>query len=234
MSYSYIKSVFPKFEYSTVYDDKLYKNLNMEFKPGSFLSHYESSVSKLNDTRAPAMQQISQPIVQQRPVQSSMQDSSSSIIAPSHLLESINPFNVEFGYAEVRKPEVKRELEMFEQEASAKVNQPSGLRIYQQPIINNNIPEYNNIDIQGMSMINPMKSMNNSGNKSGMGVKETFDDQDHDLYIKHVMGCNICKQRLLKQFNIETERMRNDEIMELISYVMFGVFILILLDSLKK
>lgn len=57
---------------------------------------------------------------------------------------------------------------------------------------------------------------------------------DHMTYTKHVLGCASCKQSLIKQFNIENDRLRNEEIMELISFIMFGLFILLFLDSFSK
>lgn len=66
---------------------------------------------------------------------------------------------------------------------------------------------------------------------------EKFEDTnpklDCDLYIKHINDCNKCKSIVLKQFGIETDRIKNEEIMEIISYIIFGLFILLLIDSLK-
>ena len=52
-----------------------------------------------------------------------------------------------------------------------------------------------------------------------------------DSYVKHVIECNRCKTIAMKTFGIETDRIRNEEIMELISYILFGLFILMLIDS---
>lgn len=65
--------------------------------------------------------------------------------------------------------------------------------------------------------------------------KETFsnNNNDHDDYIKHILQCEQCKELLLKQFNVESDRIRNEEILELISFLIFGLFILLLLDKIK-
>lgn len=158
MSYSYVKTVFPNFEYSSVYDDKLYNNLN------------ETPLNAID-------------------------------------LKAYDNFSSQ-GF-------VQHKIEKFEQEAkdAKSVN-------YNIPIINNQIPNYNNIDVSKFNTI------------------ETFDeskqDSVHDDYVNHVSNCNQCKAKLLKQWNIESDRLRNEEILELISYVMLGLFILILLDTLKK
>jgi len=52
-----------------------------------------------------------------------------------------------------------------------------------------------------------------------------------DSYVKHVIECNRCRAMAMKTFGIETDRIRNEEIMELISYILFGLFILMLIDS---
>lgn len=68
--------------------------------------------------------------------------------------------------------------------------------------------------------------------------KESFEQDsiknDHLEYTKHILECAKCKELLLKQFNIESDRIRNEEIMELISFMIFGLFILLLIDSYKK
>lgn len=56
---------------------------------------------------------------------------------------------------------------------------------------------------------------------------------DCDLYVKHINDCNKCKSIVLKQFGIETDRIKHEEIMEIISYIIFGLFVLLLIDYLK-
>jgi len=61
--------------------------------------------------------------------------------------------------------------------------------------------------------------------------KFTDDKVCNDSYVKHVIECNRCRVMAMKTFGIETDRIRNEEIMELISYILFGLFILMLIDS---
>lgn len=66
------------------------------------------------------------------------------------------------------------------------------------------------------------------------GNVEEFQESEpqiHLEYTKHILSCASCKQVLIKQFNIDNDRIKNEEIMELISFIMFGIFILILLDG---
>jgi hypothetical protein len=59
-------------------------------------------------------------------------------------------------------------------------------------------------------------------------------DGDCDQYIKHILECSKCKTIAIKQLGIDNDRFRNEEMMELASYIIFGLFILLLIDSLKS
>jgi hypothetical protein len=50
--------------------------------------------------------------------------------------------------------------------------------------------------------------------------------------MKHVLECPGCKESLFKQLNIDVDKKRNEEFMEVISYMIFGLLILLLLDRL--
>ena len=54
-----------------------------------------------------------------------------------------------------------------------------------------------------------------------------------DMFVKHVLECSKCNQMVSKQLNIETDKQRNEEILEVMSYVMFGIFMLVVLDNKK-
>jgi hypothetical protein len=166
MSYSYVKTVFPNFEFSNVYNDKLYTNVTKEIKPLS-VSGVDNN---LNNARIETYKQIES---YQEPYQEPYQES----------------------YQE---------------------NYKSNLTFYNKPIVDQDIPNYDS----------PLESFENKPTPKS--------STSHDEYINHINSCPSCKEALLKQLGIETERLKNDEIMELISYILFGIFILILLDSLKK
>jgi hypothetical protein len=55
-----------------------------------------------------------------------------------------------------------------------------------------------------------------------------------DAYIKHILECEKCKSSMIKQLGLDTDKIVNEEIMEIISYIIFGMFILLLIDSLKS
>jgi hypothetical protein len=52
-------------------------------------------------------------------------------------------------------------------------------------------------------------------------------DDDHDEHMKHLSKCEFCKSLIQKQYSSE-------QTMELISHVALGIFILVLLDTIKK
>lgn len=158
MSYSYVKSVFPNFEYSNVYNSKIYDNLN---------------VSK-----------------------------DKKVFEAADFNNNVN-FS-DLSVFEEEKPS-KSKIETFQD------NQ----RFFNQPLPKDNIPVNNN-KIYPERFEQPQKS------------------DDHLEYTKHVLECPKCKELLMKQFGVESERIRNEEIMELISFVIFGLFILLLIDAYAK
>lgn len=181
MSYSYVKTVFPDFTFSNVYNDKLYTDVNVKTEPLNVVG-----------------------------------------------------FNNEI-------------------ESNQLINQPiestDNTQVFNKPIVNQHIPSYNNIDPKRSShfdqpqksiyepipFIRPHNDLRDLHTQEEFGnTNDTSESITHENYIKHITNCPSCKQVLLKQFNIETERIKNDEIMELISYIIFGIFLFILLDSLKK
>ena len=86
---------------------------------------------------------------------------------------------------------------------------------------------------------NPPLPSNNIPVDNNIIKKEKFDSETksqghHTEYTKHILECGPCKELLMKQFGLENERIRNEEIMELISYLIFGLFILLLLDTYAK
>lgn len=57
---------------------------------------------------------------------------------------------------------------------------------------------------------------------------------DCEIYIKHVLSCSKCQGIIRKQLNTDNERLRNEELMELFSYILLGVFILLFIDNITK
>jgi hypothetical protein len=81
-------------------------------------------------------------------------------------------------------------------------------------------------------VVQKTKGIENFEDENPKNVKYT--DTDCDQYIKHVLECSKCKTIAIKQLGIENDRFKNEEMMELASYIIFGLFILLLIDSLKS
>lgn len=98
------------------------------------------------------------------------------------------------------------------------------------------INQQNQQNHQNLQFYNPPIKPQNYPMTDMTDLIETIDNThtnpqlDHEFYIKHVSNCDVCKKRL----NIELDRVKMDEWMELASYIVFGIFILLLIDSLKS
>jgi hypothetical protein len=67
---------------------------------------------------------------------------------------------------------------------------------------------------------------------------EQFDENPKNLpcdpHIQHILACPECKAIVAKQLSLQQDKNRNEEIMEMVSYVLFGIFVLMLIESLQK
>lgn len=59
---------------------------------------------------------------------------------------------------------------------------------------------------------------------------ENINELECDIYIKHVSECRKCREIVSRQFNMYD----NEEVMEVISYLIFGLFILLAINSIKN
>jgi len=55
-----------------------------------------------------------------------------------------------------------------------------------------------------------------------------------DDNMKHVLNCSSCKSIIIKQLGLDADKTRNEEFMELLSYIVFGIFMLMLIDNSKR
>lgn len=208
MSYSYIKSVFPNFENSNkVYDETLYNN-----------------ISSLNTDTLPKFESVNQVTPNYKVPQ---KDTFEGI--ESHLLEKIGNkegiSNTYSDYSEVPflKPENQNNLAYYN--LPLKINEQNRhVRDLANVLNTQNIPVVQNKIIENFEQ--------NDSKSSEQKVKCV--DQDCDQYIKHVLECSKCKAIAIKQLGVESDRFRNEEMMEVASYIIFGLFILLLIDSLKS
>lgn len=138
MSYSYLQAVFPKFEHSKVYDDKIYSSLDSVSTNRQEKNNKDKNELKKENTPQPIQE-----------------------------IETI-------GDPGIHKSEFKQ-LEKFQ----------------------------DNADI-------------------------------HQMHMAHILECMSCRNIMRKQFHLEDEKIFKEEVMELISFIAFGVFLIIFLDRTKK
>lgn len=172
MSYSYVKTVFPNFNYSNVYDTKLYDNVHKNNNETAKL-HIEP-----HDVRG-------------------------DVYYINNKIRDDNKFVIP-----------KPTLEQFQ----------NNQKFYNIPYIPSSPPS----DIKDNTIQHHFNQIEHFEKDTAQ-----MKPDNHNDYSKHVLECASCKELLLKQFNIESDRIRNEEIMELISFIIFGIFILLLLDKSK-
>lgn len=180
MSYSYIKTVFPNYSYSNVYDVNLYKN-------------------ELDDKN--------EKVVNKSTLFTGIENNSyTSVPSSNNEFEKIDS--------------TQTLLEKFTINDN-KDNNKDNLKYYNIPLQAN----YNN----GMfeEQHNPVTFNHHH--------RESFDnsingDKNHNDYLKHIYECSQCKNIVLKQFNLDADRIFREEILELISYIIFGILILMLIE----
>jgi hypothetical protein len=173
MSYSYVKTVFPNFEYSNVYNDKLYNDMNGPVP-----------------VPAPAPATIAAPAQVAAPVQPAPLPAEESISYLKNEPLIVRPGN------QVKLLETTTYKEPFSQDKD-------------------NLHFYNK-RIEGFR-----------GNEDHDEQGRISGHVDHQEYIKHLAKCEFCRSMIKRQYT-------NEQMMELISYITLGIFILILLDTIKK
>lgn len=213
MSYSYIKSVFPNFENSNkVYDESLYNNIAI-----------------LNNNLKLSLPQS------------------------ENVLDSIQVEHANFkirGYEEEKEEKIKNKKSIEEMSNMYITEDYSKTPLYKPADQNNlaffNLPlVYNNKSNEDKKYLKDNKNNNTNDNTNDIKrqentIEEKFTTSSGDVniecdgYIKHILDCNKCKNIVTKQFGIDNDKFRNEEMMELASYIVFGLFILLLVDSLKK
>jgi hypothetical protein len=176
MSYSYVKTVFPNFEYSNVYNDKLYSDMNGTPK---------------------AVSTVATPTVTHMPMVTHMQ-TATPLPVPAGTDDNVSYLRSE---PLIIRPGDQTKLI----EATS----------FKEPFINK--------DKDNLHFYNQKIETFRNDERT-----ERHDrDDDHDEHMKHLSKCEFCKSLIQRQYSSE-------QTMELISHVALGIFILVLLDTIKK
>ena len=223
-NYSYIKSTFPNFQYTNVYDSKIYNDIvpqrklntnttigNIQYMPNSKYSHdNNNTINEINTIKLRKNDFVNFNTLESR--QNVKTDNTISYQNGEFI-----PFdNYETPYKIIDQNN-KNILSI--QNDNTKVNQ-SSTHIFTKSLepaletFQDNLKYYN-------------KPLNNEKFDSN----KIQDEINHTIYVKHVLECSICKDMVLKQLNIESDRLFKEEILEILSYIVFAFFILMLLDS---
>jgi hypothetical protein len=249
MSFSYIKNVFPDFNYSSVYDDKLYNNLNTTKTPK--VIERDSDIHNNYGRFDPTMNPINRP-------------------STDYTLESnkiIEPFTLQQSQ---QQSQTQQTTTTKPQQLSSTSTIVNNNQVFSNlPLVNNNIPSYTNIDFtkdlnvdniydykaaqispppstpshvksfkeahdltQGFPYVNEQKAAL-PGYRTIELMTNTNNIQ-HEQYIQHILSCKSCKEVVMTQLQLENDKLYKEEMMELVSYVILALFILLLLDTLAK
>ena len=64
--------------------------------------------------------------------------------------------------------------------------------------------------------------------------REVKEGESHEMYLQHILKCESCLGIVSKQLNIENDRIMKEELIELVAFIAFGIFMLMLIDKTKK
>lgn len=204
MSYSYIKSVFPNFENSNKVYDETLYN-NIN------TLYTESSLGLPKPENLERVQPNYKKTIEV--------DKSVDTKTVGKIEAMSNVFN-EYANASLYKPENQDNLSYYNLPLKQILKQN-----IKTPVSNVEIVK----SIEGFEEETPKVQVSKNEHETVRCI-----DVDCDQYIKHVLECSKCKAIAIKQLGVDNDRFRNEEMMELASYIVFGLFILLLIDSLKS
>lgn len=208
MSYSYIKTVFPQFQNSKAYESMFNSLKSEQSRPA-------------NDVEVEGLAPDYASVQKQAPVfeipSSKLNSFQQQAIAPAQMMS-------------VPAPAVEPIQSLFVPARATPASTPQlsppgdNLKFYNLPVPP--IPHSpSKIDPQPQRLVPP-------GTK-----QEAFENTQTalcDTSIGHVLECSRCKDMLVKQFGLDNDRLRQEEIMEMLSYVIFGLFVLLLIDVMGR
>jgi hypothetical protein len=207
MSYSYIKSVFPNFENSNkVYDENLYNNITSLYTDTSASLPKPENIERSKPNYNVAQRDVFEGV-------------ESQVLEKAGRKEAMSNTYSDYSEVSFTKPENQNNLSYY------------NLPIKQQGQQVNQVPITQAQTVQ----VAPKKIIETFEQNDQKQPQERVRclDQDCDQYIKHILECPKCKAIAIKQLGVDNDRFRNEEMMEVASYIIFGLFILLLIDSLK-
>lgn len=114
-------------------------------------------------------------------------------------------------------------------------NKRDNLRYYNIPIPDEVMNMYTNSLGDQSKMSEKQSGQNKNIERFENGGKgDDVCNFDCEKYITHILECVPCRGMITKQLQLDIDRSKNEEIMEVISYMIFGIFMLLLLDAIKR
>jgi hypothetical protein len=98
-----------------------------------------------------------------------------------------------------------------------------------------NLEQFN--EVETVASPSPSPSQGPALNQNVMTTKTpistNYEVHNCENYIKHILSCSKCQGIMRKQLNTDNERLRNEELMELFSYILLGIFVLLFIDNIR-
>ncbi len=60
---------------------------------------------------------------------------------------------------------------------------------------------------------------------------ENFENEEKKCDVEHLMKCEECRKVIIKQFNLEKDESLKEDILDIITHIIFAVFIILLLEK---
>jgi hypothetical protein len=230
MNYSYIKTVFPTFENTIAYDKNTFNKLK---QPVS------SEQTTLDVTG------INNDVGVHVGVDTKNSGSEKFYITQEKLLDSPNVYSVTSDTSKWEKEHFSDVAEYTKHTVPSK--QIDNLHYYNLPINKEYLYSSKKINsLPSPTQHSYIETFNeNASDKSESPVvlqqqpvssqpQQQLMDGNCTQRYNHVMECNHCKEMLYKTLNLNNKNSYTEEIFELISYCVFAIFILFLLDKIAK
>jgi hypothetical protein len=222
MSYSYVQTVFPEFKYSKIYDLNVYNTTPVP-------------PSKLETITPANIENDFQPKIANVQIDNSAFNTNEFLGGqPGDNLHFYNKPILNNNVPNGLNLNLKNPTGLVEANSIAAPVGPIGyLGLNKNQVVNNSLIQPLNQMIQPNQQLN---QMNQPLNQMRDNIERTeqftsLSDTDHKSYINHILQCQSCKEIIMKQLNIEARQQFYEEILELISFIVFGIFILLLLDK---
>jgi hypothetical protein len=240
MNYSYIETTFPHFKYTNVYDTKIYNDIILKSPETNSKStglEISSSSSPANPIRENSDFVNFDTLKYRRGITTDnviTNERSDSYIPYNH-------YNTDFKIIDKSKALSIQNSNNYRLQDTNKI-QTNSLK---HSLLDTSIESFKGHSIQKKESSN-LKFYNtpvpvpvpvptnetilNKENDTYVERLEGENENEHTKYVNHVLECSICKEIVLKQLNIESNRLFKEEILEILSYILFGFFILMLLE----